>query len=161
MAPIAEREARTMTEHSLVPASFDVPNPPDHALFRFEPLGPEHNAADLEAWSSSIDHIHSTPGFRPDGWPERQYTLAENLADLETHRDHHLRGVDFAWTVLDPIDPDVVIGCVYLKPDPTKVADAETRSWVRADRAHLDSVLRDHVRSWFTSEWPLAIRYAS
>ncbi len=127
-----------MTSRSLVPADFDVPNPPDHPLFRFEPVGPEHNTADLDAWSSSIDHIHSTPGFRPDGWPGRQYTLAENMADLEKHRDHHQRGIDFAWTVLDPIDTDVVIGCVYLKPDPTKVADAEARSWVRADRAARD-----------------------
>ncbi|HET8583085.1 MAG TPA: hypothetical protein VFL65_07515 [Jatrophihabitans sp.] len=87
-----------MTEQLLVPSDFEIPDPPDHPLFRFEPLGPEHNAADLDAWSSSIDHIHATPGFRPDGWPERRYTLAENLADLERHRDHHLRYVDFAWT---------------------------------------------------------------
>lgn len=43
------------------------------------------------AWSSSIDHIHSTPGFRPDGWPERRYTLEENPADLERHLDHSQR----------------------------------------------------------------------
>ncbi|MHB8246422.1 MAG: N-acetyltransferase [Acidimicrobiales bacterium] len=150
-----------MTLRSLLPADFSVPDPPDHALGRFEPLGPEHNAADLQAWSSSIDHIHSTPGFRADGWPERAYTLAENLADLETHRDHHRRRIDFAWTVLDPADTDVVIGCVYLKPDSTGVADAEARSWVRADRAGLDRELRDHLGRWFASEWPLRIRYAS
>ena len=148
-----------MEKRELVPAGSDVPNPPDHPLFRFEPLGPEHNAADLEAWSSSIAHIHSTPGFRLDGWPERQYTLAENMADLEEHRDHHQRGIDFAWTVLDPVDADVVIGCVYLRPDRTGVADAEAQSWVRADRAGLDGELRGHLRTWFADEWPLSIRY--
>jgi len=150
-----------MTGPPLVPADFDVPNPPDHPLFRFEPLGPEHNAADLEAWSSSIDHIHATPDFRPDGWPERRYTLAENLADLGKHRDRHQRRIDFAWTVLDPADADVVIGCVYLRPDPTGVADAEARSWVRVDRAGLDPDLRDHLKPWFHGNWPLSIRYAS
>lgn len=150
-----------MREGSLVPAGFEVPDPPDHALFRFEPLGPEHNASDLAAWSSSIDHIHATPGFRPDGWPQRVYTPAENLADLERHRDHHLRGVDFAWTVLDPSEAGVVIGCVYLKPDPTGLADAEARSWVRADRASLDSVVREHIGRWLATDWPLSIRYAA
>jgi RimJ/RimL family protein N-acetyltransferase len=150
-----------MTRRTLVPAGFDVPAPRDSSQFRFEPLGPEHNAADLEAWSSSIDHIHSTPGFPPDGWPERRYTLAENMADLERHRDHHERRIDFAWTVLDPADPDVVIGCVYLKPDSTGAADAEACSWVRADRAGLDRELREHLRPWFASEWPLSISYAS
>jgi hypothetical protein len=150
-----------MPDQRLVPLEFDVPNPPDHPRFRFEPLGPEHNPADLEAWSSSIDQIHVTPGFPADGWPERPYTLAENMADLERHRDHHARHVDFAWTVLDPMDPAVVIGCVYLDPDPAGLADAQARSWVRRDRAELDRELREHLRPWFTRSWPVSIRYAS
>jgi hypothetical protein len=52
-------------------------------------LGPEYNAADLEAWSTSIDPIHRTPGFRADGWPQPPYTLGENLSGLYQHRDHH------------------------------------------------------------------------
>jgi hypothetical protein len=62
--------------------------------------------------------------------------------------------------VLDPHNPAVVIGCVYLKPDPTGVARAEARSWVRADRAELDPVLRHHLRPWLGTAWPLTIRYA-
>ena len=50
-----------MTE--FVPASFDPPLGLDHVAFRLRPLGPEHNASDYAAWSSSIDHIRSTPGF--------------------------------------------------------------------------------------------------
>lgn len=143
----------------LVPPDFPVPEPPSHLRFRFAVLGPEHNAADLEAWSSSIEHIHSTPGFRPPGWPQRPYTLEENLADLERHRDHHQRRLDFAWTVLDPARPGTVIGCVYLRPDPTGVTDAEARSWVRSDRADLDRELREHLRPWFASAWPVRVRY--
>jgi hypothetical protein len=143
----------------LVPPGFTVPEPPIHRLFRFAVLGPDHNVADLDAWSSSIDYIHSTPGFRPDGWPQRRYSLEENLADLEQHRDHHERRLDFAWTVLDPERPDSVIGCVYLQPDPTSASEASARSWVRADRAHLDGELRDHLRPWFATAWPVEIRY--
>src|SRR5580700_2266245 len=124
-----------MDVQPLVPPNLPVPEPPSHPRFRFAVLGPEHNAADLEAWSSSIGHIHSTPGFRPDGWPLRRYSLEENLADLEQHRDHSQRRLDFAWTVLDPERPDIVIGCIYLKPDPSGVAEAEARSWVREDHA--------------------------
>lgn len=148
-----------MSEEPLVPADFPVPEPPGHPLFRFTGLGPEHNGADLEAWSSSIEHIHSTPGFGPDGWPERQYTVEENRIDLERHRDHHQRRTDFAWTVLDPVRPETVIGCVYLKSDRSGASDAEARSWVRADRAELDRALRDHLRPWFATAWPIRIRY--
>ena len=148
-----------MEEGALVPADFAMPGPPGDDRFRFELLGPEHNVADLEAWSSSIDHIHSTPGFNPQGWPERPYTLEENRADLVRHRDHSEQRLDFAWTVLDPQQPDVVIGCVYLYRDPTGEAEAKARSWVRADRAYLDADLRDHLRPWFETAWPLRIRY--
>jgi hypothetical protein len=143
----------------LVPLDFSVPEPPSHRRFHFAVLGPEHNAADLEAWSSSIEHIHSTPGWSPDGWPRRRYTLEENLADLAQHLEHHQRHLEFAWTVLDPARPGTVIGCVYLKPDPTGAAEAEARSWVRADRADLDRELREHLRPWFATAWALRVRY--
>lgn len=143
----------------LVSRDFPVPEPPGHPQFRFEVLGPEHNEADLEAWSSSVEHIRSTPGFGGGGWPQRRYTLDENLADLEAHRESYERRLDFAWTVIDPERPDTVVGCVYLAPDRTGVADAAARSWVRADRADLDRKLRDHLRPWFATAWPLRIRY--
>lgn len=143
----------------LLPPDEAVPDPPAHSRFRFAVLGPEYNAADLEAWSTSIDQIRRTPGFRANGWPQRPYTLEENLADLYQHHDHHRRHLDFAWTVLDPTYPDTVLGSVYLKPDHTGAADAEARSWVRADRAELDLELRDHLRPWFSAAWPIRIRY--
>ncbi len=142
-----------------LPPGFTPPVPPAHRAFVFEVLGPEHNESDLAAWSTSIDHIHVTPGFRPDGWPERVYSLEENLADLVEHRDHHERGLDFAWTVLDPRDGRTVIGCVYLKPDPTGRDGAVARCWVRAVDAPLDEPLRAHLRPWFADAWPLAVRW--
>ena len=83
--------------------------------FLLEPLGPQHNEDDYDAWSSSIEHIRATPGF-PDGrWP-RAMTLDENRADLERHARDFAARSGFTYTVLDPSDRSV-IGCVYIYPD--------------------------------------------
>lgn len=121
-------------------------------FFILEPLGPQHNEADYRAWSSSIDHIRSTPGFRAeywggDSWP-RPMTLDENLADLVQHAEEFVAGEAFAYTVLDPTNGDV-IGCVYIDPD--DVADARCRLWVSADRSDLDHELERAVRSWLAN----------
>jgi hypothetical protein len=42
-----------------------------------EPLGPEHNDQDYDAWTSSVDHIHATPGWQDSKWP-REMTPDEN-----------------------------------------------------------------------------------
>lgn len=55
---------------------------------------------------------------------------------------------------------DDVIGCVYIFPDDGGARDAHVRSWVRADRAELDAVLRTTVAEWLQATWPFAvIRY--
>lgn len=127
--------------------------------FVLEPLGLHHNEADHRAWTSSIDHIRSTPGFRAeqwggDAWPYPM-SAADNLADLAQHADEFARGEAFAYTVLDTTDGDV-IGCVYVDPD--DVADARCRLWVRADRAGLDRKLEATVRAWLAGpEWGFSI----
>lgn len=55
----------------LVPADFTVPRTLTAEGFRLEPLGEQHNASDLAAWTSSIDHIHATPAGRAAGRPPR------------------------------------------------------------------------------------------
>ena len=56
---------------------------------------------------------------------------------------------------------DDVIGCVYVYPDEDGEHDAYVRSWVRADRVHLDAVVRQSVMRWLRIEWPFTdIRYA-
>lgn len=135
---------------------------PPHGLrtddFVLVPLGPEHNESDHAAWSTSIDHIRSTPGFSAhlwggDDWPYPM-SLAENLNDLQQHADEFARGEAFAYTVLDPTGGEV-IGCVYVDPDDT--ADARCRLWVRTDRAELDAKLEHAVRQWLARpEWRFA-----
>ncbi|MDT5210473.1 MAG: hypothetical protein QOF67_2888 [Mycobacterium sp.] len=144
----------------LVPDGFVVPTELRTPRFRLEPLGPEHNARDHDAWMSSIARLQTTPGFEGRGWPpDEGFPAEQNLGDLEEHADEFERRVAFAYTVLDP-DSDRVIGCVYIDPG-DQDGDASVRSWVRADVAELDAPLRKAIRDWLTESWPFnAIEYA-
>lgn len=135
-----------------VPDGFNPPRRLETERFVLEPLGPAHNEADYAAWSSSMVHIRSTPGFVGRSWP-REMTLAENLADLEGHSKDFADRTGFTFTVLDPADGDV-IGCVYLYPADDGEHDVKPRSWVRASRADLDVPLREAVTAWLASDWP-------
>ncbi len=139
---------------TLVPDDFDVPLRLETPLFVLEPLGPEHNEPDHEAWTSSIDHIRATPGFAGRRWPHAM-PLEENLADLDAHRAEFEARTAFAYTVLDPRAGDV-IGCVYVDRDESRAGGVTVRSWVRATRADLDEPLRATVTAWLERDWPFA-----
>lgn len=129
----------------------------DGVAFRLEPLGPQHNRRDHDAWMSSVDHIRATPGFPNGSWPEPM-TREDNARDLRAHADDFARRRGFTYTVLDADDD--VIGCVYLYPDDDG-HDVHARSWVRADHAALDGDLRAAVVAWLRSAWPFSsVRYA-
>ena len=134
-----------------VPADFVPPPGLSTERFVLEPLGPEHNESDHEAWSSSIEHIRATPGF-DSRWP-RPMTLAENRADLERHARDFAERSGFTYTVLDP-ESRAVIGCVYIYPDSDGEDEARVLSWVRASHASLDGPLRGLVSGWLTEAWP-------
>lgn len=143
-----------MTADGFVPVGFTAPTSLATDQFRLEPLGPQHNEADLAAWSSSTEHIRATPGYPDGSWPPPGgMTLEQNLADLRRHADDFARGAGFTYTVLDPGDGDV-LGCVYLYPSPSADADVTVQSWVRADRADLDGPLADAVARWLETDWP-------
>ena len=140
-----------MTATDFVPADFSVPDQATLGELRLVPLGPEHNAADYAAWTSSIDHIRATPGF-PDGrWPTLM-SLSENLRDLERHANDYRLRRGFTYTVLDR--EGEVVGCVYIYPSKHEDVDAHVQSWVRADRGDLDRPLYQAVSAWLTNDWP-------
>ncbi len=156
-----------MGDQSFVPADFAVPGGLTAEQFRLEPLGPQHNAADYAAWTTSTGHIQATPGFAGESWPH-EMSLAENLRDLERHAQDFAERRGFTYTVLSTSTGDV-IGCVYIYP-PRGAGqggasggepDADVSSWVRADHAELDSVLYHTVRAWLDRDWPFhSIEYA-
>jgi hypothetical protein len=137
-----------------VAAQFDPPTAFRIGDFRLEPLGPEHNERDYAAWTSSMEHIRSSPGY-PDGrWP-REMSLAENRADLERHARDFAERKGFTFTVLDSHDD--VVGCLYVYPADDGIHDADVRSWLRESEAELDDAFRQAVAHWLTSDaWPFA-----
>jgi hypothetical protein len=134
-----------------VPPEFVVPLRLETPQFVLEPLGPQHNESDYAAWSSSMEHIHATPGWEESKWP-RPMTLAENRADLERHASDFEQRTGFTYTVLSPAGD--VIGCVYIYPSKKEAVDAQVLSWVRASDAELDAALWRAVSGWVESDWP-------
>jgi hypothetical protein len=137
-----------------VPDDFAVPSELVTDQFRLQPLGPEHNAEDYQAWTSSMDHIHATPGYEDSSWP-KPMTLADNLADLERHAADFAARSGFTYTVLDTECGDI-IGCVYIYPSEAP-GGARVESWVRADRATLDGALYNAVLAWLKAAWPFTV----
>ena len=141
-----------MPENFKPPARLMMPD------FLLEPLGPQHNERDYTAWTSSVAHIHATPGFfgheHDDDWP-RPMTLSENLQDLEGHAADFAARRGFTYTVLNSTDRDV-IGCVYLYPSKDIEHDVRVQSWVRASRSELDVVLWRAVGEWLVTDWPFS-----
>jgi hypothetical protein len=139
---------------TFVPDDFEPPRELVTDAFRLEPLGPQHNDSDHAAWSSSIEHVRSTPGFETNDWPPTGgMTLADNLADLEGHARDFAERRGFTYTVLAP-GGDEVIGCVYIYPAHGEERAARVSSWVRADVAELDVALHDAVSRWLAERWP-------
>jgi len=136
-----------------VPEGFTPPAGLVCTGFRLEPLGPEHNERDYEAWTSSVEHIRSSPGYGTEaGWP-REMSLDENLADLERHARDFFARVGFTYTVLD--ETGDVIGCVYVYPAKDDAHDVHVLSWATESRADVDGVLRRAVADWLQSDaWP-------
>lgn len=146
-------------DRAFVPEGFVVPRELVTEEFRLEPLGPQHNAGDYEAWTSSMDHIRATPGFADWSWP-KPMTPEQNLADLRRHAEDFAQRSGFTYTVL-AAGTGRVVGCVYIYPSDEGEGTADVRSWVRADRAELDVVLHDAVSAWLAAAWPFAaVRYA-
>ena len=142
-----------------VPPDFEVPLELATSEFIVEPLGPEHNEQDYDAWTSSMEHIAETPGFPDGSWP-REMTRDENRADLQRHADDFRNRRGFTYTVLDPGSRDV-IGCVYIYPLPDSDHAASVLSWVRKSHAHLDAPLWRALTEWLESAWPFAtVEYA-
>jgi hypothetical protein len=148
-----------VAEVTFVPSGFDVPRALAAEHFRLEPLGPQHNESDYEAWSSSVEHIHRTPGWETSRWPDDR-TPADNLRDLQRHADDFESRKGFTYTVLDPAS-DEVIGCVYIYPAANEEHEAKVLSWVRASRTELDVPLWRAVTDWLAEEWPFErVEYA-
>jgi hypothetical protein len=145
-------QQRGRNKIALRPPDADVPGGLTDDRFVLEPLGPQHNESDYAAWTSSMAHIHATPGWADHEWPIPM-TLEQNLGDLVRHAADFVDRTGFTYTVLDPSTREV-IGCLYLYPAKRDGFDVRVSSWVRADRAELDAPLYQSVTAWLAASWP-------
>lgn len=139
-------------DRAFVPPGFEPPTHHAVGSFRLEPLGATHNERDYAAWTSSMEHIRSMPGFPDGSWP-REMSLADNLRDLERHARDFADRKGFTYTVLDATDD--VVGCVYIYPVDDGVHDAKGQSWLRQSEAAHEDTFRESVAGWLLSDaWP-------
>ena len=138
--------------NTLVPDDFVVPLDLRTDRFRLEPLGPEHNERDHEAWMSSIAHIQATPGFAGGRTGRGRCRLEQNLADLVRHAaDFAARTGVHLFGARRRRGDRVRSTCTR----PTTASTTSRRpSWVRASRAELDVVLWETVSAWLAGSWP-------
>jgi hypothetical protein len=141
-----------VTDRLLVPADFTVPDRHECAGYVLVPLGPEHNDSDHRAWTTSVEHIRSLPGFPDGSWPDPSMTLADNLGDLQRHRRDFDDRRGFTYTLLDA--DGSVAGCLYIYPDRRTGTDAAVTSWLRADHAGREGEFRAALASWLHDAWP-------
>jgi hypothetical protein len=134
---------------SFIPDDFDPPRTFAGPGFRLKPLVPAHNERDYQAWTTSMDHIHATPG-EWGSWP-KPMNLDENMDDMEQHAREFEERKSFTYSVLDG---DEVIGCLYIYPERDGDTDAYVSSWVRESRAQMDVVVWEAVGDWLRAEWP-------
>jgi hypothetical protein len=95
-------------------------------------------------------------------WPADDFTLSENLDDLQRHEHEHNERQAFTLTVLN-LKGTRCLGCVYFTPlSPLELQICEgadfgtnVRFWVRASEVltDLDSHLLASLRKWLQTEW--------
>ena len=116
-------------------------------------------ALDYEAVMSSAEMLRR---WSQSEWPADNFTLAENLADLQRHEREHIAREAFTFTVLSR-QGTRCLGCVYIVPiRPEQVPlcqdaayAADVWFWVR--ESELVNDLNQHLlatlRDWFEAEW--------
>lgn len=132
--------------------------------FVLEVLRPEVVELDYEALMDSKEHLRM---WSRTTWPDDDFTVADNMKDMEMHHGEYVNREAFAFTILSP-DKTRCIGCVYIEstrwlnkrgvdadlPGDLAVVDY----WVRADElaGDLDYRLRDAFLTWLDEEWEFA-----
>lgn len=108
--------------------------------------------------------------WEQDTWPEDDFTVQDNLADLVKMEDRHNDGYAFGYTIMNP-DETQCLGCIYVMPPEAKMYDdavvvpvgstqwsdveATVYFWVRTSRLAegFDRTILDALRQWFDEQW--------
>jgi RimJ/RimL family protein N-acetyltransferase len=141
------------------PANTPVPQEKRTSRLFLRPLRATDVDLDYEAVMSSAEMLRR---WSQSDWPADDFTLAQNLADLQRHEREHSERKAFTFTVLNP-PGDKCLGCVYIQPlwpeDVPLCTDAayaaDVGFWVRTSErtGALDRHLLATLRDWFQAEW--------
>ena len=129
----------------------------DRLLLR--PLRAADVELDYDAVISSAEQLRC---WSQSTWPPDDFTLAQNLADLERHEREHVERKAFTYTVLKPLATKC-LGCVYIEalwPEATQLCPGADHAavvsfWVRTSELtnDLDRHLLDTLQEWFRNDW--------
>lgn len=137
--------------------------------FALRPIVADDAEMDFTAVMEAREHLRL---WRQSTWPEDDFTVEANRADLVELEQRHAAHRAFTYTVLDP-DGTRCLGCVYVFPphatflaksavtplgdDAWADVDAAVFFWVRRSRmeAGMDERLLTALRAWFEAEWKL------
>ena len=146
-----------------------VPDGLSTDAFVLRPITADDAPADYAAVMESREFLRL---WEQSTWPEDDFTVGANRADLEGLEQRHRDGIAFTYTVVEP-GSDECLGCVYLfsttarflaTSDITPIGAAKwteyaavTYFWVRASRLaeHLDRRLLAALRGWLATDWVL------
>jgi len=129
--------------------------------FQLVVLSPAHAEADFEAVRASASSIRNTFGLHND-WPAADLSFEQNRADLVRHEAEFERRQAFAYALLDPRGAQY-LGCVYIKPIKSKLAEdgrkkrfqAQVFFWlsVGTTEPSAGQVLAE-LNRWLQQDWP-------
>jgi len=136
------------------PANAPVPAELHMADFSLIPLTPAHVALDYTAVTASREMLRQWSG---SSWPSDDFSLDDNLQDLQWHDREHRERLAFTYTVLNPAQ-DECLGCVYIRPLSEILPAAPdyhaiVRFWVSQPQREgpLERQLLDALCTWFYS----------
>lgn len=135
--------------------------------FLIRPLSATDVELDYAAVMESKEFLRK---WEQSSWPADDFTLADNLKDLQRHEREHINGESFTFTVMNPTETEC-LGCIYIFPltarwlakaETTPIGDTDWANyeavilfWIRQSRLAeaMDRKLLDILRPWFDQEW--------
>lgn len=136
--------------------------------FTLRPITAEDAARDFAALMDTRENLRL---WSQSTWPEDDFTIEQNRADLAGMEARFGKGRAFDFTVLDPTGEEC-LGCVYIFSTAAKFLQSVTVTrlgdydwndvdgvvyfWVRGtvEDSSFDARLLATLRDWFDREWP-------
>ena len=147
---------------------FEVPTGLQTEDFVIRPLLATDVELDYEAVMGSREELRK---WEQAPWPADDFTVAENLKDLERHEQEHIDREAYTYTVMNPTETEC-LGCIYIMPRAKRrwlsKAEAEPMGneawtdyesiiqfWVTEPQRKqgMDRKLLDALLPWFENEW--------